>query len=218
MVATVKSPHTASPSKQHIVWCDLEFTTTDLERAAIMQAAVVVSTATLEPLPPPGTEGQIGLCFDVQISPEEASGASRWVQENQAQQLRRSLEHPDALPLAEVDRQLADYVRATCKVPQPGTSHPANPLMAGNSVHNDYHLVRNHMPELASLLSYRLLDVSTLKELVRRWAPKLEVDKASAGRHLPAGYHLQGQEHDALFDIQLSVAELSFYRQHLFKL
>ena len=100
--------------------------------------------------------------------------------------------------LADAERQTLDFLRA--HIDQPG----AVPL-CGNSIGTDRHFLHHHMPELEGFFHYRNVDVSTIKELVRRWRPELleEVpDKAS--------------NHRALDDIRESIAELQFYRERLF--
>ena len=76
--------------------------------------------------------------------------------------------------------------------------------MCGNSVHQDRRFLVNYMPELERYFHYRLLDVSTLKELSLRWAPKIYSGLKKSSKHL------------ALSDIRDSIDELKYYRQHLF--
>ncbi len=83
---------------------------------------------------------------------------------------------------------------------QPGTV----PL-CGNSIGTDRHFLHHHMPELESFFHYRNVDVSTIKELVRRWRPEMLDD-------LPD----KVSTHRALDDIRESIAELRFYRERLF--
>ncbi|MGH8285866.1 MAG: oligoribonuclease, partial [Steroidobacteraceae bacterium] len=76
--------------------------------------------------------------------------------------------------------------------------------MCGNSICQDRRFLARHMPELERFFHYRNLDVSTLKELARRWAPELAAGFAKPSTHL------------ALEDIRDSVRELQYYREHLF--
>ena len=80
----------------------------------------------------------------------------------------------------------------------------ASPL-CGNSVHQDRRFLARHMPGVDAFLHYRHIDVSTIKELARRWAPNVVSGFAKRGAHL------------ALDDIRESVAELRHYRTHLFR-
>ncbi len=79
------------------------------------------------------------------------------------------------------------------------------PVLCGNSIHQDRRFVRRYMPALDARLHYRMVDVSTIKELVRRWYP------AEVATMPP-----KNENHRALDDIQESIAELRWYREHVF--
>lgn len=84
---------------------------------------------------------------------------------------------------------------------------PGTMPLCGNSIHMDRHFLRLHMRALDDFLFYRCIDVSTIKELARRWAPELyEEAQTQKGK----------SEHRALDDIRASVRELAFYRTKLF--
>jgi oligoribonuclease len=78
--------------------------------------------------------------------------------------------------------------------------------MCGNSVHQDRRFLARYMPRLESYFLYRNLDVSTLKELARRWRPSLLDALVKAGKH------------EALADIHESIGELKYYREHFLRL
>ena len=78
--------------------------------------------------------------------------------------------------------------------------------MCGNSVHQDRRFLVRYLPKLEAYFHYRNLDVSTLKELVKRWKPQLAGGFAKHGKH------------EALADIQESIEELKYYREHFLKL
>ncbi len=78
--------------------------------------------------------------------------------------------------------------------------------MCGNSVHQDRRFMARHLPKLEAFFHYRNLDVSTLKELARRWKPKLLEGLTKHGKH------------EALADIHESIEELRYYREHFIKL
>ncbi|GAA6010228.1 hypothetical protein JCM10207_005676 [Rhodosporidiobolus poonsookiae] len=101
--------------------------------------------------------------------------------------------------MEEVDDFVAAYVSKHFPASTPA-------LLAGNSVHADRAFINKDLPKLASKLHYRILDVSSIKEIGRRWYPSLgwQSKKDEA-------------EHRALSDIKASIAELKYYRQHLFK-
>jgi len=83
---------------------------------------------------------------------------------------------------------------------------PAASPMCGNSVHQDRRFLVRHMPRLEAYFHYRNLDVSTLKELARRWNPQVIAGLTKHGKH------------EALADIHESIEELKYYREHFLKL
>ena len=99
---------------------------------------------------------------------------------------------------ADAEQQTLDFLRDYAET---GSSP-----MCGNSVHQDRRFLVKYMPTLEAFFHYRNLDVSTVKELARRWRPEL-----------PAGFN-KNSSHQALDDIRDSVAELQYYRKHFFKL
>lgn len=202
-------------SPDNLIWIDLEFTNLEPTEGAIMQAAMVVTQGDLTPIPPPGIPSEVGgLLFDVQLSEAQAAGCSAWVKQNQADQLKRS-QGPEAVPVAKVEELFVAYLLSQCEVPE---NKRIRPLLAGNSVHGDARYLAVHMPKLHDLLSFRILDVTTIKELARRWCPKLEFTKnhETIRQWYPAEIKLEGEAHDALYDIKGSIAELAFYRATLF--
>lgn len=221
MDATTASPSDRTPL--NLVWCDLEFTHLDLDRARVMQAAMLVTTPELEVIAPPGARPGAappaeGLEFLVALRPDEAALASEWVQANQGELLARC-QGEGALPPAEVERRLIDYVVSACGTAgvRPGSVRE-QPLLAGNSVHKDLAVLERCMPALAARLHYRLVDVSGLKELRRRWYPQVpEFDKDVMARDWLPDLPLSGAEHDALYDVKCSLAELRYYRRTLFR-
>jgi oligoribonuclease len=212
-------------SALNLIWCDLEFTDLDASRARILQAAMLVTTPELEPIFPPGDAAD-GLSLLVRITPREAASASAWVRENQAELLARCQTDPAGLSLVEVEARMLAYLQATCEVPadaapdgrEKATLRTQNPLLAGNSVHKDHSVLERWMPAFTSRLSYRLVDVSGLKELRRRWYPEVApFEKESMARDWLPDLALEGAEHDALYDVKCSLAELRYYRKQLFR-
>lgn len=177
MPATIKDP---------IVWIDCEMTGLDLSRDALIEVAVVVTDSELRPVdagidlviaPPAGAVEQMG---DVVREMHTTSGL---------------LEELDAgLTMADAQEQVLAYVRRW--VPEPRKA----PL-AGNSVGTDRTFLERDMPELVEHLHYRIIDVSSVKELARRWYPR-------AYFHSPQKHG----GHRALADILESIDELRYYR------
>ncbi len=188
-MSAASAPSDARASR--IVWIDLEMTGLDLERDRILEAAVLITDAELNEV----AEGPRLVIHQ----PEEVLAAmDAWCQEHHGQSgLLRDV-RASRLSTREAEAALLEFVRRHAP-------EGACPL-GGNSVHQDRAFLRRHMPRLHRWLHYRNVDVSTLKELVRRWYPQ-----AYAGR--PP----KGEAHRALQDIRESLAELRYYRRAVFR-
>ena len=176
--------------QDRIVWIDCEMTGLSLERDALVEVAVLVTDADLNVL---------GDGVDVVIKPPEGSLDDMdqvVVDMHTSSGLLEEL--PRGTTLAEAERLVLEYVRQW--VPEPRKA----PL-AGSSVHTDRTFLVRDMPELTDHLHYRLIDVSSLKELAKRWFPRVyfNTPKKHGG-------------HRALADIKESIQELKYYRKVLF--
>jgi oligoribonuclease len=174
-----------------LVWIDCEMTGLDLQRDALIEIAVLVTDGELNIL---------GEGVDVVIHADETAlaGMPDVVREMHAhsgltEEVRRS-----TVQLAEAEQLVLAYVRE--HVPEPRTA----PL-AGNSIATDRGFLTRDMPELDAHLHYRMVDVSSIKELCRRWYPRIFFAKPE-----------KGMAHRALADIEESIRELSFYRRTMF--
>jgi oligoribonuclease len=175
----------------HLVWIDCEMTGLDLGKDALIEIAALVTDANLTVL---------GDGVDVVIHADDTAldGMPDVVREMHAksgltEEVRRS-----TVSLADAEAQVLDYVRTY--VPDPRTA----PL-AGNSIATDRGFIARDMLELDAHLHYRMVDVSSIKELCRRWFPRI--------------YYAQpekGLAHRALADIQESIRELEYYRRTAF--
>lgn len=177
-------------SADNLIWIDLEMTGLDPERDTILEMALIVTTPTLDE----SVEGPVLAIHqpEVVLSMMDAWNTRQHGQSGLADRVRAS-----GVRLTEAENEalafLARYLPAG-----------ASP-MCGNSICQDRRFLYRHMPRLAAYFHYRNLDVSTLKELQRRWAPGLpEFTKQST--------------HLALEDIRDSIAELAHYRTHLLRL
>ncbi|TXH45310.1 MAG: oligoribonuclease [Actinobacteria bacterium] len=173
-----------------IVWIDCEMTGLDAVNDALVEIAVIVTDAQLNPL-----DGGI----DVIIAPpaEALAGMDDVVVKMHTDSgLLTAL--ADGTTLADAAAQVLDYVRT--HVPEPRKA----PL-AGSSVHVDRLFLARDLPELDAHLHYRIIDVSSIKELVRRWYPRVYFNApAKTGGHR------------ALGDIEDSIRELRYYRSTVF--
>jgi oligoribonuclease len=174
-----------------LVWIDCEMTGLDLAHDALIEIAVLVTDGDLNVL---------GEGVDVVIHADEAAldGMPDVVREMHAksgltEEVRRS-----TVRLDEAERLVLGYVRRF--VPEAGVA----PL-AGNSIATDRGFITRDMPALDAHLHYRMVDVSSVKELCRRWFPRVFFAKPE-----------KGLAHRALADIEESIRELAYYRQTLF--
>ncbi len=174
-----------------LVWIDCEMTGLDLARDALVEIAVLVTDGELTVL---------GDGVDVVIHPPAAALESMPDVVRTMHTKSGLLAELDAATatLGDAEAQVLDYVRQW--VDEPGKA----PL-AGNSVGTDRAFLARDMPTLDGFLHYRIVDVSSIKELARRWFPKA---------YFSAPEKAGG--HRALADIRESVAELRYYRQAVF--
>ena len=190
-------------------WFDAEFTSLELDQARLLQVAVIVTDANLQRIAP--VDADLNLCIRL----EEGEAVSPWVAENLSG-LVEQCRSDTAVSLEDADRQIAALLDQYCGTPCDAMA--ARPVLAGNSVHNDWFLMRKFLPGFASRLHYRLLDVSTLKIQWQDWVEQPPFDKESIeqlNQYFPGGGIDTANAHDALFDIKASIAELAFYRSHL---
>jgi len=174
-----------------LVWIDCEMTGLDLQRDALIEIACLVTDGDLRVL---------GEGVDVVIHAEECALTAMLdvvrdmhARSGLTEEVRRS-----TVRLADAEKLVLDYVRT--HVPEPRTA----PL-AGNSIATDRGFLARDMPELDGHLHYRMVDVSSVKELCRRWFPRVFFAKPE-----------KGLAHRALADIEESIRELDYYRRTLF--
>jgi len=175
---------------EHLVWVDCEMTGLDLKADALIEVAALVTDSELNVL---------GDGIQVVIRPpaealEQMGEFVRTMHDNSG--LLPLLE--DGLDMAEAEERVLAYIRE--HVPEPRRA----PL-AGNTIGTDRAFLARDMPTLEAHVHYRNVDVSSLKELARRWYPR-------AYYNTPA----KNGNHRALADIQESIEELRYYREALF--
>jgi oligoribonuclease len=180
-----------SGSETNLIWIDLEMTGLDPEVDRIIEIATLVTDANLNIL----AEGPV---IAVHQSDEQLSLMDEW---NVRTHTGSGL--VDRVKASTIDDATA--AQKTIEFLQQWVPAGVSPI-CGNSVGQDRRFLFRYMPELEQYFHYRYLDVSTLKELARRWKPEI----------LP-GFKKQGT-HQALDDIRESVAELAYYRENFIKL
>jgi oligoribonuclease len=173
-----------------LVWIDCEMTGLDLAADALIEVAALVTDFELNVL------GD-GVDVVVKPPPEALDQMDDFVREmHTSSGLLKEL--PDGVPLGEAEQQVLAYIKEHC----PDGSRPP---LAGNTVATDRSFLARDMAELESFLHYRIVDVSSIKELARRWYPR-------AYYAAPA----KSGNHRALADIQESIEELRYYRAAVF--
>lgn len=174
-----------------LVWVDLEMTGLDLERHVIVEIAALVTDANLNiigegvDLVVHATDEELARMGDFVTNMHDSSGLTEQIRES-------------TVTMAEAEDAVLALIAEHCS-----PEHPA-PL-AGNSIATDRAFIREQMPRLDAALHYRMVDVSSIKELARRWFPK--------------AYYCQpekGLAHRALADIVESIRELDYYRRTVF--
>lgn len=191
------------------VWFDAEFTSLELESARLLQVAVIITDTELKRLHPESVD--LNLCIKL----AEGEQVSEWVEEHLSD-LVAQCRSDKAVTIEEADRQIAAMLDEYVGTPHGSISD--RPVLAGNSVHNDWVLMRRFLPMFGQRLHYRLLDVSTIKIQWMDLKGEAAFDKDSVellNEYFPGGGIDAANAHDALFDIKASIAELSFYRRNL---
>ena len=176
------------PSQDRLIWIDLEMTGLDTEHDGILEIATVVTDGQLNVL----AEGP-ELAIAHPLATLEAMDDWNRNQHGKSGLWRRVLE--EGVPLADAEARTLAFLREWVQA-------NASP-MCGNSICQDRRFLHRLMPALERHFHYRNLDVSTLKELARRWSPAVleAVEKTSA--------------HTALSDVHDSIEELRHYRRHM---
>ncbi|MGY2081675.1 oligoribonuclease [Modestobacter sp. SYSU DS0657] len=181
----------AESAPQNLVWIDCEMTGLDLSRDKLIEVAVVVTDSQLNVLDP-------GLDVIIHADDDALDGMLEVVTEMHAKSGLTEAVRASTVTLAEAEEQVLAYVKRF--VPERRTA----PL-CGNSIGTDRGFLARDMPTLDDHLHYRMIDVSSIKELARRWFPRVYFAQPQ-----------KGLAHRALADIIESIRELAFYRRTLF--
>lgn len=174
-----------------IVWVDLEMTGLDPSRHVIVEVAALVTDAELNII-------DEGVDLVVHATDAELAEMDDFVTQMHSDNGLVDDIKASTVSLAEAEDAVLALVEKHCD-----PAHPA-PL-AGNSIATDRTFIRAQMPRLDAALHYRMIDVSTVKELSRRWFPKAYFNQPQ-----------KGMAHRALADIVESIRELDYYRRSVF--
>ena len=177
----------ASPN---LVWVDCEMTGLDTKNDVLVEIAVLVTDSDLNII------GD-GVDLVIKATPEQIFGMNEFVTKMHTDSGLIN-EIPNGVSVSDAENLILKYLESA------GVAAGKSPI-AGNSVYVDRIFISRDMPKLAEYLHYRTIDVSSIKELTRRWYPKVYFNApAKTGNHR------------ALGDIKDSIAELSFYRKTVF--
>jgi oligoribonuclease len=175
----------------NLIWIDMEMSGLDPDRDRVLEVAIVITNANLDVVAEAPAlvvhqdESVLGAMDAWNTATHARTGLTERVRASRTTE-------------AEVEQRMLDFIVE--HVP------PATSPMCGNSVHQDRRFLARYMPRLEAHFLYRNLDVSTLKELARRWRPTLLEGLVKAGKH------------EALADIHESIGELKYYRSHFLRL
>jgi oligoribonuclease len=176
--------------QNNLLWLDMEMTGLDPDRDRIIEVAIVVTDSQLNTVAeaPVLVVHQTDAALDAMDNWNKSTHSRTGLIEKVKASLLKEEEAEERLLAF-----LAQYV--------PAKTSP----MCGNSICQDRRFLARYMPRLEAYFHYRNLDVSTLKELVRRWKPEIAKGLTKLGKH------------EALADIHESIAELKYYREHFLK-
>ena len=177
-------------SENNLIWLDLEMTGLDCFNDDIIEIATVITDSQLNEL-------AVGPVIAIATEQSKLDAMDEWNQRHHGNSGLVKRIQESQVSMAEAEKLTLEFVSEW--VPK-GKS----PL-CGNSICQDRRFIARQMPELERWFHYRHLDVSTLKELARRWQPEVYKGVEKKGAHL------------ALDDIRESIEELRYYRQHLLK-
>ncbi len=178
-------------SDQNLVWLDCEMTGLEPDTDRLLEIAVVVTGPNLEPR----IEGPV---FAIHQSDVLLDGMDAWNKGTHGKSGLIDRVRASTVTEADAEQQVIDFLAKYV----PKRSAP----MCGNSIGQDRRFLVRYMPKLEAFFHYRNVDVSTLKELAKRWRPEVA---SSFRKH---------QRHTALADVHESIDELAHYRAHFLRL
>ncbi|MDP2963961.1 MAG: oligoribonuclease [Sulfurimicrobium sp.] len=181
----------AQENNQNLIWLDMEMSGLSPETDSILEVALVVTDAQLNTI----AEAPVMVVYQ---SDEVLDGMDNWNKGTHGKSGLIDRVKASLLGNAEVEALMIDFL-------QQHVGAGKSP-MCGNSICQDRRFLARHMPKLETYFHYRNLDVSTIKELARRWRPELYDGFKKENRH------------EALADIYESISELKYYREHFMKM
>ena len=175
--------------EQRMVWIDLEMTGLDIEKESIIEIATIITDSELNILAQ-------GPNLAIKVSEELIEGMDEWNTTHHHQSGLVDRIRSVGVSIEEAQQQTIEFLQQWV--------NPKSAPLCGNSVWNDRRFLDKEMPLVADYLHYRMIDVSTVKELAKRWYP--EVDK-----------YPKKLSHLAIDDIIESIEELQYFRDRVFQ-
>lgn len=176
--------------KLPLVWIDLEMTGLNVEVDRILEIACVITDGKLK-------KSVEGPDFVIHQTKDCLDNMGEWCQEHHASSGLIEKVIQSTITEKEAEKQVIGFVKRHVSA--------YTPLLAGNSVYVDFMFLKKYMPDLASLFSHVVVDVSSVKALVRCWFPQVK-----------KGFQKE-KKHRAMDDIKESILELKYYQEHVFK-
>jgi oligoribonuclease len=174
-----------------LVWLDMEMTGLDPAKERIIEIATIITDGQL-------AEIAIGPSMVVHQGDDVLAAMDDWNKKHHGGSGLVQRVKDSTISDADAEAQTLAFINAHCGAKE-------RPVLAGNSIHQDRRFIRRYMPALDARLHYRMVDVSTVKELARRWYPQVAARQPS-----------KNETHRALDDIRESIEELRYYRNNVF--
>jgi oligoribonuclease len=174
-----------------LVWLDMEMTGLDAERERVIEIATILTDGQL-------TEIAVGPELVIHQSDEILAAMDDWNKKHHGGSGLVDRVKASTITEGDAEAQTIAFINQHVSVKD-------RPVLAGNSIHQDRRFIRRYMPALEQRLHYRMVDVSTIKELARRWFPQVIAKQQK-----------KKETHRALDDIRESIDELRYYKQHVF--
>ncbi|CAH1797175.1 unnamed protein product, partial [Owenia fusiformis] len=188
---TKKDGRSTPSDKDRLVWVDCEMTGLDIDTCHLIEMACIVTDGNLQTI----AEGPNII---IHQSDEILNSMNEWCIEQHGQSGLTQAVRDSKISLQQAEMEMLSFIRQ--HVPE------GKCPLAGNSIHADKKFLDKYMPQFINHLHYRIIDVSTIKELCRRWNPQ-EFENAPK----------KANTHRALDDINESIKELMYYRRTIFK-
>jgi len=193
-MANMTNPRPLHYEDGPMVWIDCEMTGLDPKKDVLLEIAVIITNGDLKRVDP-------GISCVIKTEKKVLDEMDEWCVMTHGKTGLTAACLSSDLTHTRVESDVLEYIKRW--VPERRTA-----VLAGNSVHADRSFLVEHMPSITDWLHYRIVDVSSIKELKHRWFPNLKRPQED--------YPVGGIAHRALSDIQASITELEWYRENIF--